>query len=352
MRRVETTKDQSQEQLLVWIACQFGTSVVSKMLKEGYVLTTDVLEVLYILGYSPAQIIECLQSCIYYKNAEALYNWLCVYLGKSATEEILIAALNPDTNLLQYFSVETLEKYKLWNILKTKSLDSDSDVNREDVVQQLEYQQRILIWVAVKYRCSGVLKCLQEGYTLTTNVLDTLHFLGSSPQAIMECIQSCKHYEDAKCLYDWLCRYLGKEPAEDFILAKLKNDVNFLQFISNGTLEKKQYWDELSRRKADDILYQHRLYEKLSPEGLYERQLYAQYFKDNWRIDPNDNAALNYLALTINWEVIARNFEENCTNENLLNFLIKHKKFDIIAKKNKDVLLSFPEGMDYLRKRK
>ena len=227
-------------------------------------------------------------------------------------------------------------------------------MNREKMVDSLGNQEQILLWVAGKYDIKHVSRLLADGYTLTTDVLEVLCFLGYSSEQILDCLKSCRYYIDAKLLFDWLCGFIGQEKTEAFLISEFEEDFDLFQYFSLESLEKYQCWNELARRKADDILFKHGVYDKMTPEGLYKHQLFDEYFKKSSLINPDDNAALDYLAQNGHWDIIQANYNllGNITNQNLLDFLVKHKKFDIIAKQYPIYLVKCSEGIEYLQQQK
>ena len=227
-------------------------------------------------------------------------------------------------------------------------------MNREKMVDSLGNQEQILLWVAGKYDIKHVSRLLADGYTLTTDVLEVLCFLGYSSEQILDCLKSCRYYSDAKLLFDWLCGFIGQEKTEAFLISEFEEDFDLFQYFSLESLEKYQCWNELARRKADDILFKHEQYDKMSPEGLYKYKLFDEYFKKYGHINPEDNAALDYLAEKGLWNIVQANYNilRNTTNQKLLDFLVKHKKFEMIATQNVMYLTKFPEGIEYLQKNK
>ena len=227
-------------------------------------------------------------------------------------------------------------------------------MNREKMIDSLENQEQLLLWAAKKYGVSVVSKMLADHYVLTTDVLEAMYIVGYSSEQILDCLKSCKYYSDAKLLFDWLCGFIGQEKTEAFIIAEFDYDPDLFQYFSLETLEKHEYWDELARRKADDILFKHGVYDKMTPEGLYKHQLFDEYFKKYGHINPEDNAALDYLAEKGLWNIVQANYNilRNTTNQKLLDFLVKHKKFEMIATQNVMYLTKFPEGIEYLQKNK
>ncbi len=222
------------------------------------------------------------------------------------------------------------------------------------MIDSLGNQEQVLFWVASKYDIKHVSKLLADGYTLTTDVLEVLCFLGYSSEQILNCIKSCRYYVDAKLLFDWLCGFIGQEKTEAFIIAEFEYDPDLFQYFSLESLEKHKCWDELARRKADDILFKHEQYDKMSPEGLYKYKLFEEYFQKSSLIDPEDNAVLDYLAENELWNIVQANYSLNInvTNQNLLDFLVKHKKFEMIDKQYSLYLTQFPEGIAFLQKAK
>lgn len=227
-------------------------------------------------------------------------------------------------------------------------------MDREKMIDSLGNPEQILIWVAGKYGISVVSKLLSEGYVLTTNVLETLHIVGYSSEQILECIKSCRYYEQAEDLFSWLSGYIGQERTEDFWITEFKYDPDLFQYFSLESLEKYECWDELARRKADDILFKHELYDKMSPEGLYKHKLFEEYFRCNAFINPNDENVLDYLAEKGLWDIVYKNFKifENHNNKTMLSFLVKHKKFEMIYSEYPRFLTTFPEGIEYLSQNK
>ena len=222
------------------------------------------------------------------------------------------------------------------------------------MVDSLGNQERILVWVAWKYEISVVSKLLSEGYVLTTDLLETLYVVGYSSKQILDCIKSCKYYEQAEDIYSWLSGYLGQEQTEDFLISKFGYNPDLYQYFSLESLEKHECWDELVRRKADGILFRHGLYERMSPDGLYKHKLFEKYFKCNTLINPNDQDVLDYLAEAGLWDIVHKNFKsfENHHNKTMLNFLVKHKQFEMIYCEYPRFLTTFPEGIEYLSQNK
>lgn len=227
-------------------------------------------------------------------------------------------------------------------------------MDREKMIDSLGNQEQVLFWVASKYDIKHVSKLLADGYTLTIDVLEVLYFLGYSSEQILDCIKSCKYYIDAKLLFDWLCGFIGQEKTEAFIIAEFEYDPDLFQYFSIESLEKYQCWNELARRKADDILYKYEQYDKMSPEGLYKYKLFEEYFKSNTLIDSDDECVLNYLAEAGLWNIVQKNFKifGNHQNKTMLNFLVKHKQFEMIYGENPRFLTTFPEGIEYLSQNK
>ncbi len=227
-------------------------------------------------------------------------------------------------------------------------------MNREKMVDSLGNQEQILLWVAGKYDIKHVSRLLADGYTLTTDVLEVLCFLGYSSEQILDCLKSCRYYSDAKLLFDWLCGFIGQEKTEAFLISEFEEDFDLFQYFSLESLEKYQCWNELARRKADDILFKHEQYDKMSPEGLYKYQLFERYFKYSALIDVNDKAVLDYLVKGGRWDIIEANYGlfKNSSNLNLLKLLVKHKQYEMIAEHYPVYLSKFPEGIEYLQQQK
>lgn len=225
-------------------------------------------------------------------------------------------------------------------------------MNREKMIDSLANQEQLLLWAAKKYGVSVVSKMLADRYVLTTDVLEAMYIDGYSSEQILDCLKSCRYYSDAKLLFDWLCGFVGQEKTEEFIIAEFKYDPDLFQYFSSETLEKHEYWDELARRKADDILFKHEQYDKMSPEGLYKHRLFERYFKYSALIDVDDQAVLDYLVKGGRWDIIEANYGllKNSSNLNLLNLLVKHKQYEMIAKHYPVYLTKFPEGIEYLQK--
>ena len=220
------------------------------------------------------------------------------------------------------------------------------------MIESLKNQEQILWEVALKFGPLSVSKLLSEGYVLTVDVLELLHCFNCYPDQILDCVQACKNYSDAAALYKWLCAYIGQQEAEDFFLQKCNFDENLLQYVSASALERSQCWNELARRKADDILYKHGVYDKMSPEGLYKYRLLDYYFQKADFINPNHIDVLEYLAHAGKWDIVSKSFSFNSSNKIMLDFLVKYKQFAIIASKNSMYLTNFPEGIAFLQKAK
>ncbi len=192
----------------------------------------------------------------------------------------------------------------------------------------------------------------EDEYPLDSDGLEILYLRNFSQDFILRCVAKGKYYNDGKTLYNWLCGYLGEEKAEDFILQN-DFDENILQLFSNEGLERNQRWDILQQKGADDILYKHGLYDKMSAKGLYRHRLYEQYFRSNWKIMPDDTDAMEYLAQTNNWNnILFKNLMELRNKEHLLEFFAKYEKFEAIELVDAYYLTGFSIGCAYLQQKK
>ncbi len=220
---------------------------------------------------------------------------------------------------------------------------------KESLQQKREIQRSILLHTDENI----ILKMFAEDeYPLDSDGLEILYLRNFSQDFILKCVAKCKFYNEGEKLYNWLCGYLGEEKAEDFILQN-NYDEDFLILISDNALERNQRWDILQQKKADDILYKHGLYDKMSAYGLYMYQLYERYFRSNWRIIKTDDTdAMEYLAQTDNWNILFKNLMEERDKEHLLEFYAKHEKFDSIELVDAAFLASFSKGLAYLQQNK
>lgn len=218
------------------------------------------------------------------------------------------------------------------------------------MLENLKNEKQILLALLLHEREENIFNFFAvENYSISASSLEVLYLRRFSKHFILKCLEAAHYVEDFQSLHNWLCGYLGQEEAENFLLQQCNLGESLLQYISADALEKHQYWDELSRRKADDILYKHGLYDKMSPSGLYKYRMFEKYFKKAYVINPEDNDALEYLAQTENWDIVYKNFKVQKDNQNLINFLIKHKQYTMIANENRMLLTTFSEGIEYLQ---
>ena len=224
-------------------------------------------------------------------------------------------------------------------------------MDREKMVQSLKDENKVVFAFLLTGDHAKILKMFTEdGYKLSAETLELLYLRGLSKSFILQCVQGCQNCLDAETLYNWLCAYLGKEETEDFLLLKCTPSQKMLNCVSILGLERNQRWDELQARSADDVLYKHGMYDKMSAAGLYKYRLFERYFKTNFTIDPNDKDALDYLAKMQDWNNVFRNFQLFPDNQNMLDFLIKHKQYTALVVVNPMVLTGFKEGVEFLQK--
>ena len=227
-------------------------------------------------------------------------------------------------------------------------------MNRLEMIKSVGDQKYVLALLI----CRGPQKASQlfaDGYTLTAKLLEAMYCMDFSQDDILSCVRNAQHYDNDDSLYNWLCGYLGQEKAEDFLLENTNPDDYLLRKISRAGLERHQCWDMLQKRRADDILFKHGLYDKMSLHSLYKHKLYELYFKRGGsEIDPNDTAALDYLIKNQKWEVLYKNLQDpkKKNNRTLLDAMIKNKQFASVLVTNPLALTWYKDGVVFLQDEK
>lgn len=224
-------------------------------------------------------------------------------------------------------------------------------MNRFEMIGKLSQRQNVLLHFLTICNEEQAVSLFKDGYSLCSDALELLFLRRFSKKTILACIEGAAYYDDAESLYGWLCAYLGQDETENFLLQQCNYDDVILQKFSPENLEKYERWDVLAKLGADEILYKHGIYDKMTASSLYKHHLLDYYFQKAEIINPDHDDVLEYLAQAGKWDIVYKNFrlKDNSTNQIMLDFLVKHKQFQMIANENRMYLTTFPEGVDYLQ---
>ena len=109
-----------KNQILFTMLMHANEETLLQMFSDGYTLSVDALEILYLRGFSSCFIKECIQKTKYYADGKNFYRWLCAYLGWQAAEDFILSQCDFDNEFLMLLSDASLKRYKRQEVLKIK----------------------------------------------------------------------------------------------------------------------------------------------------------------------------------------------------------------------------------------
>ncbi len=200
-----------------------------------------------------------------------------------------------------------------------------------------------------------ILKMYTDGYQLDAQGLEALYCRGFSKGEILSLIKQASNISSPQSIYNWICGFLGKEEADDFVAEIINFDTEVLQKLPPEVLAKHSRFDILQKIKADELIYQYGKYEFLSLPALFSHKFYDLFFeKGGVVISGNKTDALNYLEEHKLWRIILANASYWFTykkEQPFLDILIRNKRFDEILNlfDGEKVLAKFDEGIAFLK---
>ncbi len=202
-----------------------------------------------------------------------------------------------------------------------------------------------------------ILKMYTDGYPLDAQGLEALYCRGFSKGEILPMIKQASNISSPQNLYDWLCGFIGKDEADNFVADIIGFDTEILKQIPTKILAEHSRWDILVEMRADDILYHYKKYDMMSTEGLAKHQLYDLFFKKGGiLVTGNNTGALKYLEENKLWRIICANasyWSIHKKAQPFLDILIRNKCFDDILSltDGAKLLAESAEGIAFLKRK-
>ncbi len=229
-------------------------------------------------------------------------------------------------------------------------------MNRKKMLECIKNQDFIMHGIITSEEEQKIIQTYDDGYILFPEHLEMMYCLGITQQTILKCVEKAYRFSDIKLIYNWLVAYMGKDNADEFVVTKCKNmPKDALTFASVYVLERHECWNTLSEMEEDDILYNHKQYEKMSLKGLRRHKLYDLYLKKEGHFYDATDEELKFLEASKSWNKLIYDlaYEDIAPREKLLQILYRHDQFEKVLVSNRaEYLTECEEGIEFLKYKK